>query len=147
MANFTAPLTPEMLAQLWQCSARHVRNLINNGQLRAFRLGGKLLRIPVEAVREFEQCQATELGTSAENSFSSSNRTESGGASGFTASGSGNISDTVTMPPASTITYKAAGMISASATGSISNTATVTAPAGVLDPNAANNSATATDTL
>jgi hypothetical protein len=51
------------------------------------------------------------------------------------------------MPPASTITYKAAGMISASATGSISNTATVTAPAGVLDPNTANNSATATDTL
>jgi hypothetical protein len=73
--------------------------------------------------------------------------TQSGGASGFTASGSGNISDTVTMPPASTITYKATGMISASATGSISNTATVTAPAGVLDPNTANNSATATDTL
>jgi uncharacterized repeat protein (TIGR01451 family) len=73
--------------------------------------------------------------------------TQSGGASGFTVSGSGNISDTVTMPPASTITYKATGMISASATGSISNTATVTAPAGVLDPNTANNSATATDTL
>ena len=73
--------------------------------------------------------------------------TQSGGASGFTASGSGNISNTVTMPPASTITYKATGTISASATGSISNTATVAAPAGVTDPNTANNTATDTDTL
>lgn len=73
--------------------------------------------------------------------------TTSGGASGFTASGSGNISNTVTMPPASTITYKATGTISASATGSISNTATVTAPAGATDPNTANNSATDADTL
>jgi CSLREA domain-containing protein/uncharacterized repeat protein (TIGR01451 family) len=73
--------------------------------------------------------------------------TQSGGASGFTASGSGNINNTVTMPPASTITYKAVGTISASATGSISDTATVTAPTGVTDPNTANNSATDTDTL
>jgi len=73
--------------------------------------------------------------------------TQSGSASGFTASGSGNISNTVTMPPASTITFKATGTISASATGSISDTATVTAPSGVTDPNAANNSATDTDTL
>ena len=73
--------------------------------------------------------------------------TQSGGASGFTASGSGNISNTITMPPASKITYKATGTISASATGSISNTATVTPPSGVTDPNTANNSATDTDTL
>src|SRR5205807_7513974 len=73
--------------------------------------------------------------------------TQSGGASGFSASGTGNINNTVTMPPASTITYKATGTISASATGSISDTATVTAPAGVLDPNTANNSTTDTDTL
>jgi CSLREA domain-containing protein/uncharacterized repeat protein (TIGR01451 family) len=73
--------------------------------------------------------------------------TQSGAASGFSASGSGNINNTVTMPPASTITYKATGTISASASGSISNTATVTAPTGVTDPNTANNSATDTDTL
>jgi len=73
--------------------------------------------------------------------------TQSGGASGFSASGSGNINNTVTMPPASTITYKATGTISASATQSISDTATVTAPSGVTDPNTANNSATDTDTL
>ena len=73
--------------------------------------------------------------------------TQNGGASGFTASGSGNINNTVTMPPASTITYKATGTISSSATGSISDTATVTAPSGVTDPNTANNSASDTDTL
>jgi uncharacterized repeat protein (TIGR01451 family) len=73
--------------------------------------------------------------------------TATGSATGFTASGSGNINNTVTMPPASTITYKATGTISAGATGSISDTATVTAPSGVTDPNTANNSATDTDTL
>jgi len=73
--------------------------------------------------------------------------TQSGGASGFTASGSGNINNTVTMPPASTITYKATGTISASATGSISDTATVTPPSGVTDPNTGNNTATDTDAL
>jgi uncharacterized repeat protein (TIGR01451 family) len=73
--------------------------------------------------------------------------TQSGGASGFSASGSGNINNTVKMPAGSKITYKATGTISASATGSISNTATVTSPSGVPDPNTANNSATDTDTL
>jgi uncharacterized repeat protein (TIGR01451 family) len=72
---------------------------------------------------------------------------QTGGASGFRASGSGNIHDTVTMPAGSKISYKATGTISASATGSISDTATVTAPSGVTDPNLANNSATDTDTL
>src|SRR5207247_2052554 len=73
--------------------------------------------------------------------------TQTGGASGFTPSGSGNINDTVTMPASSHITYKARGTISASAHGSISDTATVTAPSGVTDPNLANNSCTDTDTL
>ena len=73
--------------------------------------------------------------------------TQTGGASGFTASGSGNISDTVTLPASSHITYKASGTISASASGSISNTATVTGPSGVTDSNLANNSWTDTDTI
>jgi uncharacterized repeat protein (TIGR01451 family) len=73
--------------------------------------------------------------------------TQIGGASGFTASGSGNINNAVTMPSGSKITYKATGTISASATGSISDTATVTAPSGVTDPIPSNNSATDTDTL
>jgi uncharacterized repeat protein (TIGR01451 family) len=73
--------------------------------------------------------------------------TESGGASGFTASGTGNIYDTVTLPASSHITYKVKGTISTSARGPISVTATVDAPSGVIDPNLANNSATDTDTV
>jgi uncharacterized repeat protein (TIGR01451 family) len=73
--------------------------------------------------------------------------TQTGGAAGFAASGSGNINNIVTMPPASSITYKATGTIGASATSSISDTATVTPPAGATDPNPTNNTATDTDTL
>ena len=73
--------------------------------------------------------------------------TQSGGASGFTAAGSGNINDTVTLPAASTVTYKAIGTLSSAATGTLSNTATVTAPSGVTDPDLANNSATDTDAI
>jgi uncharacterized repeat protein (TIGR01451 family) len=73
--------------------------------------------------------------------------TESGGASGFTAAGTGNIYDTVTLPASSHITYKVKGTISTSAHGTISVTGTVTAPNGVIDPNLANNSATDTDTV
>ncbi len=64
-----------------------------------------------------------------------------------TAAGSGNINDTVNLPPGSSATYTASCTVSASATGTLSNTATVAAPAGVTDPNPANNSATDTDTL
>lgn len=73
--------------------------------------------------------------------------TQTGGASGFSATGTGNINDAVTMPSGSKITYKATGTISISASGSISDTASVNAPSGVTDPNLANNSATDTDTL
>src|SRR5438270_3917598 len=73
--------------------------------------------------------------------------TQSGGASGFSASGSGDIHDNVAMPAGSKITYKATGMISVSAAGSIADTATVSAPSGVTDPNLANNSGTDADTL
>src|SRR5439155_1287369 len=72
---------------------------------------------------------------------------QTGQALGFTASGTGNINDTVTMPANSVITYTATGMISSSATGTLSDTETVTAPTGVTDPNLNNNSATDTDAL
>ncbi len=72
---------------------------------------------------------------------------QSGGATGFTASGVGNISDTVNLPAGSTITYTLQANIAANATGSLVNTATVTAPPGVPDSNPGNNSATDTDTL
>jgi uncharacterized repeat protein (TIGR01451 family) len=64
-----------------------------------------------------------------------------------TASGSGNINDTVNLPSGGSVTHTASCAISGSATGSLVNTATVTAPAGVTDPTPGNNSATDTDTL
>ncbi len=70
-----------------------------------------------------------------------------GGATGNTASGTGNISDSLSLPVGSTVTYTATCNISASATGTLSNTATITAPAGVTDPTPGNNSATDSDTL
>src|SRR5258708_24623410 len=63
-----------------------------------------------------------------------------------TASGSGNINDTVNLPSGGSVTYTASCTISAAATGSLSNTATVTAPARVTDPTPRNNSATDRDT-
>ena len=73
--------------------------------------------------------------------------TQSGGATGFEATGIGNINDTVTMPAGSVITYKASGKVSSSATGTLSNTATVTASPDVPDANTANNTATDSDTI
>ncbi|HKV11301.1 MAG TPA: DUF11 domain-containing protein, partial [Thermoanaerobaculia bacterium] len=64
-----------------------------------------------------------------------------------TASGSGNISDTVNLPAGGSVTYTASCTISGSATGTLSNTATVAAPGSVTDPNPANNSATDNDAL
>ncbi len=64
-----------------------------------------------------------------------------------TASGSGNLGDTVNLPAGGSVTYTASCTVSASATGTLSNTATVTAPAGVTDPTPGNNSATDSDTL
>ncbi|QIL71021.1 DUF11 domain-containing protein [Diaphorobacter sp. HDW4B] len=64
-----------------------------------------------------------------------------------TASGSGNINDTVNIPAGGSVTYTASATLSAAATGSLSNTAAVAAPAGVTDPNPGNNSATDTDTI
>jgi uncharacterized repeat protein (TIGR01451 family) len=72
--------------------------------------------------------------------------TATGGATGFSAIGSGNINDTVTMAPGSTITYTIVANISIAATGNLVNTATVSDPAGTTDPNPGNNSATDTDT-
>ncbi len=62
-----------------------------------------------------------------------------------TAAGSGNIADPVSLPAGGSATYTASCAISAAATGTLANTATVTGVAN--DPNAANNSATDTDTL
>ncbi|WP_082583460.1 helix-turn-helix domain-containing protein [Mesorhizobium sp. Root695] len=47
-------MTPKMVADLWLCSERHVRNLIAAGDLPSFKLGGKLLRIRGEDVEAYE---------------------------------------------------------------------------------------------
>jgi uncharacterized repeat protein (TIGR01451 family) len=72
-----------------------------------------------------------------------------GGAGGgaCTASGSGNINDTVNLPSGGSVTYTAGCTVSTLASGTISNTATVTAPAGVTDPTLGNNSATDSDAV
>src|SRR5262249_31097023 len=63
--------TPATLAREWRCSERHIRNLISNGKLSAFRLGGKLLRITAEAVGDFECRNLTASAGSTENASSS----------------------------------------------------------------------------
>ena len=65
---------------------------------------------------------------------------QTGGASGFTASGTGDINDTnVSMPGGSKITYTVTGSITPTALGTVVNTATVVLPS-------TNSTATATDT-
>jgi len=68
-----------------------------------------------------------------------------GGASGNTAAGSGDLSETMSMPSGSSVTYTATCAIDSSATGTLSNTATVTA--SVSDPTSSNNTATDDDTV
>ena len=54
-----------MVAKRWGCSERHVRNLINEGKLNCFRLGGKLMRIRAVDVEAAEKLMEEEI-TSAE---------------------------------------------------------------------------------
>jgi len=68
-----------------------------------------------------------------------------GGATGNTASGSGNIQDNVAMPSGSSITYTATCDIDSSATGTIDNSVTILTNNNDTDPN--NNTATDVDTL
>ncbi|TIR87380.1 MAG: helix-turn-helix domain-containing protein [Mesorhizobium sp.] len=58
--------SPRTLAHEWGCSERHIRNLINEGQLRAWRAGGKLLRIDPKDVEEYK-CRNTVLDASVES--------------------------------------------------------------------------------
>jgi uncharacterized repeat protein (TIGR01451 family) len=68
------------------------------------------------------------------------------GATGFSA-GSGNINQSLNLPPNSSVTYKATGFINGNSGTVISNTANVSVPAGVSDPNTADNTATDKDTI
>lgn len=70
--------------------------------------------------------------------------TGAGGAT-CTASGSGNINDTIDLPIGSWVTYTVNVAIGAGASGDMTNTASVSLPAGFTDPVPGNNSSTDTD--
>lgn len=65
-----------------------------------------------------------------------------------TGSGSGLITDSVSLPAGASVTYTVTALVSTSATaGTISSTSTVTAPISVTDPNLSNNTSIDTTTL
>lgn len=49
----TRPYTVATLAERWQCSEQHIRDLINRGELPCFR-AGRLIRITAAEVGHFE---------------------------------------------------------------------------------------------
>lgn len=53
MALPAKPFTPRTLADHWECSEQHIRDLIKGGKLRSFRIGG-LIRISVCEVERVE---------------------------------------------------------------------------------------------
>jgi uncharacterized repeat protein (TIGR01451 family) len=67
--------------------------------------------------------------------------------SACTASGSGPITDPVTIAAGGTLTYLMTGTVAPSAVGSLANTVLAGVPPGTTDPNVGNNVATDTDTL
>ena len=69
------------------------------------------------------------------------------GATCGAASGALPLASTATLPPGTSATYTAVVAISPTATGSLVNTASIAAPAGVVETDPANNSATDTNTL
>lgn len=73
MAIADAPYSPATLAARWGCSRQHVHDLIKGGELRAFRIGSKLLRISAEEVARWE-AQSTGLESSKDSSSSRGGR-------------------------------------------------------------------------
>jgi uncharacterized repeat protein (TIGR01451 family) len=61
--------------------------------------------------------------------------------------GSGSFGIIVDLAPGGNVTFTVIAVISTGATGNLTNTATVAPPAGVLDSNTANNTASDTDTI
>lgn len=73
--------------------------------------------------------------------------TASSGSSCGSANGTGSINTTVNLAVNGTATYALTATVAATATGSLTNSATIAVPAGAVETNPANNSATDTDTL
>ncbi len=53
MLTLDRPYTVTILAERWQCSAQHIRNMINKGELSCFR-AGRLIRILASEVERVE---------------------------------------------------------------------------------------------
>jgi excisionase family DNA binding protein len=80
----TRPLTVEQVAERWQVHPRTVRTLIADGHLRHWRLGGKLIRISLEAVEEYEAWrESTSLESSRDGTSSSGGKAGGDTASDF----------------------------------------------------------------
>lgn len=58
------PYTVAMLSERWRCSEQFIRDEIKRGNLRAMRFGSKLIRIPADAVEDYE-AQAVEAEAAA----------------------------------------------------------------------------------
>lgn len=73
-----ANYTPDQLAERWECSANTVRNMIKDKKLPAFKLGGRVYRIPAKAVEEHEKCLSENTGSnsSGESGASSGEKEE-----------------------------------------------------------------------
>ncbi|WP_366140161.1 excisionase family DNA-binding protein [uncultured Marivita sp.] len=68
------PFTPDTLAARWGCSSETIRQMINRGELQAFRLG-RLYRIPNHIVEAYE-CQNSKSDACAEVAPSLGTKTE-----------------------------------------------------------------------
>lgn len=78
MTGLPTVLTPAMLAERWQCSEQHIRNMIERGNIPSFKIGDKLLRIRREHVEAYE-CQTGDLPDSGGNSASPGKMSEGSG--------------------------------------------------------------------
>lgn len=58
----TTPFSPRSLAQRWGCSAATIRNLVNSGQLKHFKVGTKI-RVPFGEVERWEASGTVSQGT------------------------------------------------------------------------------------
>jgi excisionase family DNA binding protein len=54
----TKPFSVRTLSERWDCSPGFIYKRLKAGELRAFRIGGQLLRIPAEEVNRWEGASA-----------------------------------------------------------------------------------------
>lgn len=57
-SQVNSAFSPRTLAERWACTEQHVRNMVKRGELPAFRLDGKLLRIKGVDVEAFERSES-----------------------------------------------------------------------------------------